>query len=143
MSRIEPNLGGVADDDAVLPASQPRYGQTLTEDQALARTLGRTFSGSEVRNVASKGRALGCWTILAIAALAACGSTTHGYSPTVTQRTVPQTSSVVTGFIEPCLGFGKLVPTVPTAAGTVTVYRLPSENSTEPSPRATSWDASM
>jgi hypothetical protein len=75
------------------------------------------------------------WAILAVAALAACSSTTRDYSPTATQRTVPQTSSVVTGFIERCLGFGKLVPTVPTAAGTVTVYRLPSAHSTEPSPR--------
>ena len=71
------------------------------------------------------------WVILAVGALASCSSTTHGSSPTATQRTVPQTSSVVTGFIEPCLGRGKLVPT---AAGTVTVYHL-SPTSTEPSPR--------
>ena len=124
--------GGVADHDAAGDVLH-----NLDTDEALARTLPlrRTSSGTEVPTVAPKGRALGCWATLAVGALAACGSTTHGYSPIGTQRTVPQTSSVVTGFIEPCLGFGKLVPTVPTAAGTVTVYRLPSAVSTEPSPR--------
>jgi len=81
------------------------------------------------------------WAILAVGALAACSSTTHGYSPTATQSTVPQTSSVVTGFIEPCLGSGKLVPNVPTAAGTVTVYRLPNTSSTEPAPRPSDFVA--